>query len=402
MLVGEILVGRNMYHFFSLSDPIRLILPPQSRTTRGQGMFRSQHSFFANILCPGLVQNKSCSLPHCIFSHNIKPNLKKRDIDALDLTEPQHPDKKINTGSNPIKDTEEIKPVKRKEFETSRAVMADVKVPNVRDAIPTPASDSITAVPSRQSPKTTEPVARNSMLNDVKRPPLVLAKPASTRSSTPVNPAKPPVPTSSPSPSNSLSSNSPVPQASKQSASSSTVSRKSKPVPVAERTDAISLTPLPVTPYAPAPHQQRIGFLKVILQELESKNVRFPKRVAMKLEYNIAKTSSKLLYPKNIRILVTDIKNGRFSKAGQQKEEENKKAQEEKLKEQLRNGIKDLLIPRDLLESHEYVVGIVLPKPVDSDFVTTCERCGLNFKPSSKNSQSTCFYHWARLPYDCK
>ncbi|KAF5095787.1 hypothetical protein D0Z00_003014 [Geotrichum galactomycetum] len=167
-----------------------------------------------------------------------------------------------------------------------------------------------------------------------------------------------------------------------------------------ERTDAKTLVAQPVTPYAPATHQQRMDYLRTIFKELELKKVRFPRRVAMKLEHNIAKSSSKVIYPKNIRNLVADIRADKFSKANQEKVKQENRQKEAALKVRYKEELEKLIIPTYLLESNHYAVGLVVPKPVGDDYVTSCERCGIKFQPGNSRTQSTCVYHWARLPYD--
>lgn len=192
----------------------------------------------------------------------------------------------------------------------------------------------------------------------------------------------------------------------KSPASQSSSSAKGKSIsapaakPLDDRVDAERPFPQPVTPFAPATYETRLQYIHTIVKELEAKNVRFPNRIAMKLEHNIAKSTSKVIYPNSVRKLVVDIRNERFGKAGQKKAEEEKKAKEETLKKQLRDNLEKLIIPPKMLESNEYVVGLVIPQPVPDDYVAVCERCNNNFIPKSKNTQSTCYYHWARLPYD--
>lgn len=335
-------------------------------------MFRSQHSYFGSVTCPGLLQNKRCSLPHCIFSHEV--DSKKRPAEESELPETPAPKQLKNSPRETC-----IKSLIKQDIDNAKS--AEVRVPSIDQKV---SSSSLRS----QSPKPTLSTAPNE-----------LGKKSVSSGS------------------NSKSSASIKPQETQSEKQESLPARKlalpvhrlpqsggiAKPVApsVAQRVDSTSLVPTPVQPFAPATHDQRINFLKVIVRELEAKKVRYPRRVAMKLEYNIAKSSSKVIYPKNIRILVSDIQNNRFGKPGAEKAEAERQAKEAKLNAQLRDGLKELLIPTRFLESNEYVVGMVIPKPIEDDFVATCERCSSKFKPNGTSAQSTCYYHWARLPYDC-
>lgn len=302
-------------------------------------MFRSRHLYFASIPCPEYKKTRKCPLPNCIFSHELATG------------SVEEPGARNGTGKRTIDEV-----VSSREPETVEK---------------RPKRNSPSDLGQKQVSGATQNVQKIIPATFVKEP---TSKPAS------------PAPTT-------------LPEAETAAASSAPAK---KTVPASERKDALNLVPVPVTPFAPCPHQQRIKYLQAICKELELKNVRFPKRIAMKLEHNIAKSTSKVIYPNHIRKLVADIKADKFGKAGQQKAEAERKAKEEKLQEQLRKELVSLVIRPSMLQSNDYVVGLVIPKPLEPDYMATCERCGCTFKVSNGDTttQSTCYYHWARLPYD--
>lgn len=413
-------------------------------------MFKSQHSYFGGIACPAMLQGNPCLLPNCIFSHETP---RKRSIESLDqlesplVAEKKKPKNDLELQQNLPEDTadvEEEEDLHTPDLSSNFALLSNNEYKNPKTASAStasiPASSSyntlsdasarVNKLPasSASSTKTIPQAAKPSKLLTPNHPPVVslkasspldprtkaipvsrkpaeiLRRPSHNASLWPASLSKPATALLSSKYQSTPSANSRVqtrvfPSA---AASSKVTPKSTTSSSVGERVDAATLTPMAVVPFAPAPFQQRVGYLKVIVRELEAKKVRFPKRIAIKLEYDIAKSSSKIIYPNKVRKLVVDIKNDKFGRAGQQKAAEEKTAKEEKLKEQLRKGLEELLIPDKVLESHEYVVGLIIPKPIDDDFIATCERCHAKFMPSSKKAQSTCFYHWARLQYDCK
>lgn len=355
-------------------------------------MFRSQHSYFGSVTCPGLLQNKRCSLPHCIFSHKI--DSKKRAAEESDLVETlAHKQSKNGSSGNA-------------ERSSIKQDMYNVKLsePGVSVMEPKGSSSPLSSQGSESSLPTTSSgrgnKATTSVSNSTSQASINPQEPQSEKQKSLIG-RKIVSPGSSLAPGQKASSPSITTPNSSLISSKQTGVAKAASTSISQRADATFLVPTPVQPFAPATHDQRISYLKFIVKELEAKKVRYPKRVAMKLEYNIARSSSKIIYPKNIRILVSDIQNNRFGKPGAEKAAAERQAKEAMLNAQLRNGLKDLLIPTRFLESNEYVVGMVIPKPIEDDFVATCERCNSKFKPNGSSAQSTCYYHWARLPYDC-
>lgn len=328
-------------------------------------MFKSHTGLFNDIYCPGLRKTGQCLLPNCIFSHDSpEPSTSngKREqslIESLVLEQPIV--KKVK--SSPSSDNES----------------------NVSPAFTTAGSVA------------RQPVKQNSVVSKLYNQQLKKPEPIVAESVKKLDPLDPPVATSSPTPVTSVL---PTTNVSVSSVTSDTVTSASQSGPRRTIKDAASLAVQPVTPFAPATHQQRMSYLNTIFKELELMNVRFPKRVAMKLERNIAQSSSKVLYPKNIRKLVVDIRNDKFSKENQAKERFEKRKKEKDLKTRYKEELESLIIPTPLLESNHYAVGLIVPKPVGDDYIASCERCGIRFQPRNRKMQSTCIYHWARLPYD--
>jgi hypothetical protein len=328
-------------------------------------MFKSQTGLFLDIYCPGLRKTGQCLLPNCIFSHTLPQQAEsagKREPDCVE---------------KPISD---------------EPVLKKAKANNNEDG-----TDNLLTTPRVTTPAVRPPLKQNLVINKLyaqqqnKTKPVI--DPPAKRPNSSEQPAAG-MPESLRKPALSSSNSSAPSPASNNSTFSAQNATK------VERTDAKTLVAQPVTPYAPATHQQRMDYLRTIFKELELKKVRFPRRVAMKLEHNIAKSSSKVIYPKNIRKLVADIRADKFSKANQEKVKQEIRQKEAALKVRYKEELEKLIIPTHLLESNNYTVGLVVPNPVGNDYVASCERCGIKFQPSNSKTHSTCVYHWARLPYD--
>lgn len=328
-------------------------------------MFKSQTGLFLDIYCPGLRKTGQCLLPNCIFSHTLPQqavSTGKREPDSVEKPVSEGPELKraksnnINGGTGDHSTTPQV---------TTPAVRPALKQNSV-------ISKLYTQQQSRSKPVVDPPAKRP---DSVVKPVVTLPE-ASRKSAVSSSGASASSPANKPS-----------------------VAPAQSPAKV-ERTDAKTLVAQPVTPYAPATHQQRMDYLRTICKELELKKVRFPRRVATKLEHNIAKSSSKVVYPKNIRKLVGDIRADKFSKASQEKAKQEALQKEAAVKARYKEELEKLIIPTNLLESNNYAVGLVVPNPVGDDYVASCERCGTKFQPSNSKTHSTCVYHWARIPYD--
>lgn len=328
-------------------------------------MFKSQTGLFLDIYCPGLRKTGQCLLPNCIFSHTLPQRAEsagKREPDHVEKPESEEPVLKRAKASIIVDALDDLSTTSR------------VTTPAVRPALKqNPVINKLYTQQQNKSKSVIDPPAKK--LNSAEQ--ITAGLPESS-----TKPALSSFNASASSPANNTST--------------MAVQRAIK----VERTDAKTLVAQPVTPYAPATHQQRMDYLRTIFKELELKKVRFPRRVAMKLEHNIAKSSSKVIYPKNIRKLVADIRADKFSKANQEKVKQEIRQKEAALKVRYKEELEKLIIPTHLLESNHYAVGLVVPKPVGNDDVTSCERCGIKFQPNNNKTQSTCVYHWARLPYD--
>lgn len=373
-------------------------------------MFRSSQKLYVNIPCPGLQYPTGCSLPNCIFSHTIQTTKKRtseisstinEDIkrskiihneeenESDDAYEPQLISKSQNKPENVEPKKSSI--LERYSYKLSTPPPSDqpkakLAVP-VETKIPEPLPLIEKKLPPAPGRKLASNASSKSVLTTTQSIPKIIQPPTKPLITVPT-PAKSTEKTNKP-PSQSTATTATT-------TATSTATSSTKPQSVQEKKDVQYLVPHPVKPFPPATPQQRLSYLQVIFSELQNKKVGLPKRIAMKLEYDVAKSSSKLLYPKNIRTLVADIKNNRFGKS--KANEEQKKLEEKKLK--YREKLPGLVIPERNLIENSYIIGVTIPRKVPDNYVTACDRCNNRFKPANPLPQGECVYHWARLPYN--
>lgn len=305
-------------------------------------MFTSRVKLFSKVPCPELAQNRTCQLQFCPFSH--EPLFNKS-----------------------TKSTKRALETKETEIETSRLPTKKQKI-DPKLSLTKMGADTLKLTTTQPEQTKTE-VKINTppkRLTDVKT-----SIPSSTERNTSVK--KSDVPSSTSRLGNAESN---------------------KP-------DAVSLAPVPVTPFPPAAHQQRHSFIKMIYAELVKRKVNRPKAEAVKLEYEIAKKSSKVTYGKIIKDLIAKLMKGlpygdeALKQAAQEKHEQKEK--------QLDSKLKELVIPKAVLSSQDFVVGEVTSKSIDAKFLIECARCSSHkFHPNDLLTSGICIYHWGKMIHSCK
>lgn len=302
-------------------------------------MFRSKLNTFYKKECPGLRHNGKCNLINCIFSHRFQNFCDKTSESA-----------KGKTIQQPIKSPA----IKKRKVQASLINEKDAKY--TKDKSPKKSeSDRKVLVQPRKLP-----MAKN---NSESKPTL---------------------------------SNSNKPVENQKSLESSTIkideNTKNEP-------DIVSLVPVPITPFPPAPHTQRLAFVRLIYQELQKSKVDRPKAKAVKYEQEIAKKSSKATYNNQIKLFIVKLKRGeilhelREQEAASINEKENEKSL-------LDSKLKDLIISKKILESNDFIVEPVKSTSLPKEYDVSCLRCKTMFASQRIMASGPCVYHWAFPPYD--
>lgn len=158
----------------------------------------------------------------------------------------------------------------------------------------------------------------------------------------------------------------------------------------------ISLLPRPVAKGAPAPHPQRVNYVKLICKELETKNHPNPRSSAIEFEYNIAKDSSKSTYPAKIRNILLSIKKGEFSK---EKKKDDQEKKDQKLKEVLNQKLKRFVATPSKLKWYGYPGNSFKPATIPPDLSVSCKRCSTQFRINEIDNSGKCVYHSEKIRY---
>ena len=159
--------------------------------------------------------------------------------------------------------------------------------------------------------------------------------------------------------------------------------------------DESQVTPLPLSTnkFSPATLQQRVGFLKVIKDNLVAVKEPLPSKRAMDLEFEVLSNSSKLSYPANIRSLIKKIKSKEYLQNNEDRELKTKRSQE-----QLNAELEKLIIPEKILLLWKFTTSPVNPKELDNHFRTVCCRCGTSFDSADKRPVE-CRHHLFRISF---
>lgn len=167
------------------------------------------------------------------------------------------------------------------------------------------------------------------------------------------------------------------------------------------------LNPRPVLPFAPASHQQRVKFLKLLSDQIKVIDPRFslPNMNSIIMEYEIAKQSTKNNYVSNFKNFFLKVKKSNpvellkllnLNKDDRLKDESLVADISHLGKTSLMTIAKQLIHSNTVLSSNGYVIKIPEMKPDRKQMSDTkaCERCKQKFKPNSQEGfKGRCQYH---------
>lgn len=308
-------------------------------------MFRSKKTVLADIPCPSIQQGHQCAIPNCVFSHAPPPPEKKRPS-------PEAPPTKV------------VKKQRLPNTSTEKSISTNI----TKSELPEP------SLPRKNVQETLPPVQKptSSLMSR-----LTSEKTEAEKKPIPDRVQKPPSSTAS----KSTAANAPA-----------------KPASSSQQPEVTSFAPLPVTPFAPAPYPQRMSFLKHVYEEVRKTNKRNPKTAAVRLEYSVAKSSSKVTYPREIKGLILRLKKGLPVNG----DDENSEAAKQKQEKAMEKALDDMVVLPNVLEQNGFAVEPVKPEPVPSGIVVDCARCRAKVIAEKVMSTGPCHYHWAKLPYNSK
>lgn len=144
---------------------------------------------------------------------------------------------------------------------------------------------------------------------------------------------------------------------------------------------------------SPAPHPRRVQYLQTIYELLEKGGSTNAHVMAVRLESKVARESSTVTYPMEIRKLAKAIRQGEYKDGAEaERERQNKQKTQQMYDEQL----KMLALPLEKLKKH-YLTEIPQKATVPNS-VQTCERCSEKFSIDARKER--CKFHLLRRPYN--
>lgn len=147
--------------------------------------------------------------------------------------------------------------------------------------------------------------------------------------------------------------------------------------------DASYLMPKQMMPGAPATIQERLGFIKQMLQVIKEhdKDCLRPANKAIEEEHRVALSSSTNTYKQQIKKKIYELSHPEKFRVTKKHISE----------EQYLQKLKELIIEKEKLARYGYIMEV--PEAQVPNEIRTCKRCGIQFKLEDQLNKIECHYH---------